>query len=185
MLSPLRVSLSFLLFCEAHVAKRVSRGGSRAACAAQTSCTSTTRQAGERQTEKARLPEAVAASPRSDETCPSWTGLSWWRLQVSKKAGQGLAWGCQEPSLLREGMLGWPCRSHCRATRPHPRGLGLPAGSDAATTQPPASPRASPLPCDSAGSLELSEVRQEYGSAPSPPGAVPTQGRPARELQQL
>lgn len=56
-----------------------------------------------------------------------------------------------------------------RAPLPHPWGLGLSAGSDAGTTQPPDSAGASPLPCDSAGSWELSGVRRESGSARSPP----------------
>lgn len=118
--------------------------------------------------EQTGLPEAVAGFPRRMKPFyPPWAGLSWWLPRGAREVAQGLAWGC----LLGEGTLDGARQSDLRGpTPPHPPGPGaLSAGSDAGTTQPPASARASPLPCDSAGSLELSGVRQESGSAGSPP----------------
>lgn len=140
------------------MAKRASRVLSSAACATQTSSASSTQRAspGRRKLGCLRLwpvsPDGVKPLhlPRA--------GPSWWLLQDSGKVG---CWRGHAGRGLRELPAGPPL--------PYPWGLGLSAGSDAGTTQPPASARVSSLPCDSAGSLELSEVRREQGSAPSPP----------------
>lgn len=77
----------------------------------------------------------------------------------------GLAWGAECSLGLSELPAGPPL--------PHPQGLALSAGSDAATAQPPASTGVPTLGPDSAGSLELPGVSREQVSAPSPPWGSP------------
>lgn len=90
-------------------------------------------------------------------------GLSRGLVRGPKEAVQGLARGSSERSC---GV------GHVRAPLPTP-GPSLSAGSDAGTTQP-LSRLEFLFPCDSAGSLELSGLRLEEGSAIS----VPTPGQP-------